>query len=164
MRIVITTEQTVGGELHHIEVMDGKKIVHVQVAKSVKQRDDIVWKLADLYHVVDIDLKQQKGKIKEKEDFKYSSIPSIPVIDQEDATEWFDSEGDVVFTRIVEAIREGVTMTLDSIRLFELNGTGAYLTAERPHWKEGLTRALKYFIHIEEYGKCAEIRDLIKKL
>ncbi len=164
MKIVVTTEKTSSGELHHIEVMDGKKIVHVQVAKTITQRDDIVWKLAELYHVVDIDLKQQKQKKDKKQDFKYSAIPSIPVIDQEDATSWFDDEGDIVFTRIVEAIQEGVTMMLESIRLFELNGTGAYLTAERPHWKDGLGRALKYFIHTEEYDKCAEIRDLMKKL
>lgn len=164
MKIVVTTEQTSTGELHHIEVMDGKKIVHVQVADTMKQRDAIVWKLAELYHVVDIDLQQQKQNTKRKKDFKYSEIPSIPVVDQEDATAWFDDEGDRVFARIVEAISEGVTMSLDSIRLFELNGTGAYLTAERPHWKEGLQRALHFFVHIERYDKCIEIRELIKKL
>ncbi len=164
MKIIVTTEKTDSGELHRIEVLDGKKLLHTQVVDSIKQRDLVVWELAEVYRVVDIDLKTQKNAKAEKKDFKYSAIPSIPVIDEDDASAWFDDESEVVFDRIVEAIREGITMKLDSIRLFELNGTGSYLTAERPNWKDGLERSLQYFIEVESYIKCAEVRDLIKEL
>tara|TARA_S200002703_G_scaffold11561_1_gene10524 strand:- start:5158 stop:5652 length:495 start_codon:yes stop_codon:yes gene_type:complete len=164
MKIVVTTEKTKSGELHKIEVLDGQKLVHTEVASGVKQRDDIVWKLAELYRVVDIDLKTSKKSKDKKQDFKYSAIPTIPVIDEADAIPYFDDESLLVFNRIVEAIQEGMTMKLDSIRLFELNGTGSYLTAERSNWKNGLQRALDYFVSIESYIKCAEVRDLIKKL
>lgn len=146
--------------------MDGKKILHTQTATTIKQRDDIVWDLAEMYHVVDIDIKShdKRTEKQKKQDFKYTEIPSIPVLSEEDAVEFFDIESGLVFARIIKAVEEGLTMNLDSIRLFELNGTGAYLTSERPHWKDGLQRALQYYLAEEDYLKCAEVRDLMNKL
>jgi len=166
MKIVITTLHSSKGETHQIDVMDGERILHSQTATTIKQRDDIVWDLAEMYRVVDIDIKShdKRTEKQKKQDFKYTEIPSIPVLSEEDAVEFFDIESGLVFARIIKAVEEGLTMNLDSIRLFELNGTGAYLTSERPSWKDGLQRALQYYLAEEDYLKCAEIRDLMNKL
>jgi len=55
-------------------------------------------------------------------------------------------------------------MNLKTIRLFELNGTGKYLTADRQDWKQGLQTALDYYLSKEMYLNCAKVRDLIEKL
>lgn len=166
MKIIITTLQSGKGEMHQIDVMDGKRILHSQTATTIKQRDDIVWDLAEMYRVVDIDIKPQDKRSEKQmtQDFKYTEIPSIPVLSEEDAVEFFDIESDLVFNRIMKAVEEGLTMNLDSIRLFELNGTGLYLTSECPQWKDGLQRSLQYFLAKEDYLKCAEVRDLMNRL
>ena len=147
-------------------MVDGKKILHTQTVTTIKQRDDIVWDLAEMYRVVDIDIKSQDKRTEKqkKQDFKYTEIPSIPVLSEDDAVEFFDVESGLVFARIIKAVEEGLTMNLDSIRLFELNGTGSYLTSERPYWKDGLQRALQYYLTEEDYLKCAKVRDLMNKL
>jgi hypothetical protein len=166
MKIVVTTLHSSKGETHQIDVMDGKRILHTQTATTIKQRDEIVWDLAEMYRVVDIDIKSQDKRTEKqkKQDFKYTEIPSISILSEEDAVDFFDAESDLVFTRIIKAVEEGLTMNLDSIRLFELNGTGSYLTSERPYWKDGLQRSLQYFLAKEDYLKCAEVRDLMNKL
>ena len=166
MKIVVTTLHSSKGQTHQIDVVDGKKILHTQTATTIKQRDDIVWDLAEMYRVVDIDIKSQDKRTEKqkKQDFKYTEIPSIPVLSEDDAVEFFDVESGLVFARIIKAVEEGLTMNLDSIRLFELNGTGSYLTSERPYWKDGLQRALQYYLTEEDYLKCAKVRDLMNKL
>ena len=166
MKIVITTLHSIGGEMHQIEVVDGGKVLHTQTATSIKQRDSIVWDLAEVYRVVDIDIRPQdkRSEKQKKQEFKYTEIPSIPVLSEEEAVKFFDIDSALVFARIVKAVEEGLTMDLNSIRLFELNGTGSYLTSERPHWKDGLQQALQYYLAEEDYLKCAEVRDLMNKL
>ena len=164
MKIVVTTSQSNKGETHQIDVLDGQKVLHTQTVTTMKQRDKVVWDLAELYRVVDIDIKESKKKKEIIDDFKYSEIPSIPVLETEDAEFFFDDESTFVFYRIVEAIREGLEQKLKEVRLFELNGSGEYFTAERRHWESGLQIALDYYVSVEDYTKCIEVRDLIKKL
>ena len=166
MKIVVTTLQSKKGDMHQIDVVDGQKVLHTQTVTTMKQRDKVVWDLAELYRVVDIDIKSTKDKKKKAlvDTFKYSEIPSIPVLEQEEAVFFFDDESTFVYYRIVEAISEGVLMNLSEVRLFELNGTGEYFTAERRHWESGLNIALQYYVSVEDYTKCIEVRDLIKQL
>ena len=107
MKIVVTTLQSKKGDTHQIDVVDGQKILHTQIVATVEKRDEVVWDLAELYRVVDIDIKtKQKKKEKSKlaDTFKYSEIPSIPVLEAEDAVFFFDDESTFVYYRIVEAI------------------------------------------------------------
>ena len=97
-------------------------------------------------------------------DFKYSEIPSIPVLDESGAEEFFEEEGDLVFDRIVTAIKEGMHTKIKEVRLFELNGTDSYLTAEKSTWKHGLDHALQHYITTEQYEKCPEVKQLMDKL
>ena len=161
MKIVVTVIESSKGTKHRINVLDGKEVVHSSVANTIKERDKIIWNLADLYDTVEINIKTTK---EQSSDFKYSAIPNIPVLDEEEAKEFFDSKSGFVFDRIVQAIEEGVFMESAEVRLFELNGTSTYLTAERSGWKDGLQTALNYYINQEEYEKCTPLKLLLDKL
>ena len=161
MKIVVTIIESSKGTQHCINVVDGKEVVHSSVANTIKERDKIIWNLADLYDTVEINIKTTKEQTL---DFKYSEIPNIPVLDEDEAKDFFDRKSGFVFDRIVQAIEEGVFMNSPEVRLFELNGTSTYLTAERSGWKDGLQTALNYYINHEEYEKCTPLKQLLDKL
>ena len=79
MKIVVTVVESSKGTQHRINVVDGKDIVHSSVASTIKERDKIIWNLADLYDTVEINIKSAK---EQSSDFKYSEIPNIPVLDE----------------------------------------------------------------------------------
>lgn len=161
MKIVVTVVESSGGTQHCINVVDGKEVVHSSVATSIKERDKIIWNLADLYDTVEINIKSAK---QQTQDFKYSEIPSIPVLDEDEAKEFFDNKSEFVFDRIVQAIEEGIFTNSPEVRLFELNGTSTYLTAEKSGWKDGLKTALTHYVRVEQYEKCPNIKQLLDKL
>ena len=97
-------------------------------------------------------------------DQKFSEIPSIPVLSEADAGAFFDLECGFVCKRILQAVGEGFRFKRSVIRLFELNGTGVYITSNKQDWKTGVQQALDYFITTEEYDKCIEARQLLLKL
>jgi len=107
MKIVVTTLRSSKGDEHQIDVIDGSKVLHTQVVKTIEQRDKTIWDLQEMYNVVDIDIKASKGQVKQKkEEFRYTQIPNIPVLDESEAADFFDSESVFVFERIVKAIEE----------------------------------------------------------
>lgn len=143
-----------------VEVIDGSRSVHSETVKGINNRDELVWKLADLYNIDDIEIKD----LKQQDTFKYSEIPSIPVLEEEEADDFFESNSLFVYDRILRAVTEGVTQNLESIRLFELNGTGVYITSKKSDWRNGVQQALDYFVSIEDYSKCIVARQLMLKL
>lgn len=164
MKIVVTTVHSINGNHHIIEVVDGTTVVCKKSVKTIQQRDQAVWDLADMYNVVDIDVKSSKQDEEEADTFKFSEIPSIPVIDEYDAEYFFEEEKDFVYTRIIQAVKEGIELGLETVRLFELNGTNTYLSAHRPGWKAGLEKAIEYFVSVEKYEQCAEVQKMIEDL
>lgn len=144
---------------YRISVTDGLTVVREVVVSGIKSRDELVWKWCDLYHTVDIIIHEPKPA-----EFKYSAIPSIPILDEEDAQDFFDENEDFVYDRIAQAIEEGIATHITSIRLFELNGSGVYLTSERETWRSGAQQALHHFESVENYEQCIRLRDLIDKL
>ncbi len=162
MKIVVTTLKSSNGNRHKIEVVDGRGVVHTETVQTIKQRDIVVWDLAEMYNVVDIDvIKGHTTEACEVDTFTFSEIPSIPVLDEEDANFFFEQEKDFIYDRIVQAIGEGLEKDLDEVTLFELNGTGAYLTAQKWGWKAGLLKAIDYYVSVEEYEKCIAIQKMI---
>jgi len=164
MKIVVTTISRKGSNKHLIQVVDCNNIVHSETTQTISQRDKIVWQLAETYNVLDIEVRRSSLESKTKvphEEFRFSEIPSIPVLDLQDAECFFDENEDVVFNRILKAVEEGATMGLDHIRLFELNGTGVYLTSDQADWKTGVEKAIDYFISTEEYEKCIIGKQLL---
>mgnify|MGYP003671638472 CR=1 FL=1 len=161
MKIVVTVVESSKGTKHCINVIDGKDVVHSSTATTIKERDTIIWNLADLYDTVEINIQTPKQQAKA---FKYSEIPSIPVLDEDEAVDFFEDKTEWVFDRIVQAVTEGLFTKTPEVRLFELNGTSTYLTAERSGWKDGLSTALTHYIAVEHYEKCPNVKQLLDKL
>ena len=159
MKIVVTSIGKKGKKKYNIQVVDGEHLIHEEVTQTLKSRDEAVWKLADLYGAVDIEMKDLKD-----DEFKFAEIPSIPVLEEEEADEFFEDNSDFVYERILQAVEEGVRSQRGSIRLFELNGTGVYITSEKVEWKNGVQQAMDYYIAVEDYAKCIVARQLLTKL
>lgn len=158
MKIVVTRYRN-KKQSYVVAVVDGDNCIHKETVEGVIKRDEVVWKLADLYGALDIEIVDKKP-----EEFKFSEIPTIPVLDSEEADEFFEDNQQEVYDRIVQAIREGLHVNRNEIRLFELSGTGQYFTSRKTNWKAGLQQALDYFVSIEAYEKCITIKQLMAKL
>lgn len=146
------------GKKFIVTLMDGTSVVKEQIVTGVEARDKAVWEFTDTYNVSDVVLGPEKAA---KKSAKQSPIPTIPVFDESEAEEFFENNQEFIYNRIVQAVAEGMMFDKDSLRLFELNGTGAYMTSDRPYWKSGLEPALKYFEDTEQYEKCIKVRDLM---
>lgn len=145
-----------------VQVWNGSELVHEEAVSTVTDRDSLVWKLADLYGCVDIEIKDED--MKTIDEFRFSEIPSIPVLEEDEADIFFEEESELVYNRIIQAVSEGLKMDQEIIRLFELNGTDVYITSKREDWKNGVEQALEYFVQKEEYDKCIAARQLLSKL
>lgn len=147
------------GRKYRVSLTNGDTILQEQIVTGVKSRDELVWKWCDLYSTVDIIMHDESQK-----EFKYSEIPSIPVLEESEAEEFFEDNQEFVYRRIVQAVSEGVQTSLTSIRLFELNGTDTYITSNRETWAAGLNNALTYFEQKENYEMCELITKLVAQL
>lgn len=142
------------GKKYNITLLDGDNVLKEAVANDIVERDKIVWQYAETYNVIDIDVKSHKMA-------KMSNVPSIPVLSEEDAHLFFDENQEFTHNRIITAVEEGVKNHLEVLNLFELNGTGVYITSDRINWKAGLLHALAYFEEAEMYERCNKIQKLL---
>jgi len=163
MKIVVSIISSEKGSKHLVQVLDHNSLVYSEITDTVGSRDLLVWQLADTYNVLDIEVQHNKDQ-HNTDDFQFTGIPSIPVLDEQDADAFFEDHEELVYTRILKAIEEGIIMNLETIRLFELSGTGVYLTAERCDWDSGLKKAIEYFITTEDYDKCIIGKQLLTEL
>jgi hypothetical protein len=159
MKIVVTSTGKSKIKKYLIEVFDGNTIIHTESTQGIQNRDTVVWRLADLYDLTEIEMRDAKV-----DEFKFTDIPSIPVLEFEEADVFFDENSEFVYERILQAVQEGLIAKRNEIRLFELNGTGVYITSNRPDWKEGVQQALDHFVLMERYDKCIAARQLLQKL
>ena len=164
MKIIVSIVSTKKGSTHLIQVMDNSAVIHSETATNIEQRDKLVWQLAEMYNALDIEVTHSKKPSDNLEEFRFSEIPSIPVLDEEDAEAFFEDHEDAVYDRILEAVGEGLFLELDEIRLFELNGTDVYLTSDKENWRSGIEKAIDYFVKIEQYEKCIVGKQLLNKL
>ena len=144
------------GNRYTITLIDETNILQETTVTTVEDRDKLIWELTDTFNVVDIEVEDAKSK-----KTKLSEAPSIPVFDEEDATDFFEENEELVYSRILQAVDEGVKANLKVINLFELNGTGVHITSQRKDWKSGLQDALDYYLSKENYEACTQIRELI---
>lgn len=159
MKIVVNTIINDDNEIIYvINVYDGKSCIHNTSSITIKDRDRIVWELAETYNILEIEMRE------ETKEFKLQEIPTIPVIDQDEADTWFEENPDFVFDRIVTAIKEAIKLNRNIVRLFELSGSGVYMTSNKRDWISGLEKALNHYQVSENYEKCAVIKMLINKL
>ncbi len=120
MKIVVTSTGKSKTKKYLIEVFDGNTIIHTESTQGIQNRDTVVWRLADLYDLTEIEMRDAKV-----DEFKFTDIPSIPVLEFEEADVFFDENSEFVYERILQAVQEGLIAKRNEIRLFELNGTGA---------------------------------------
>lgn len=158
MKIVVTRSNK-KTQSYEVVVMDGACTVHKETVVGLKKRDEVVWKLADLYGALDIEVIKPEAT-----STTLSDIPSIPVLDDEEAELYFESNLDSVYDRIVQAISEGLLTNKDEIKLFDLSDTGVFFTSQKENWKSGLLQALDYYLAEEQYERCTIIQTLLKKL
>lgn len=168
MKIIVEKSEKRSKSLYVVSVMDGNSIIKTETAKSIKERDDIVFQLAESYGVDDIVIKESEKKQGKKKDEKkpaFSAIPSIPVLDEQEADDFFEANKELVYNRILQAVKEGIEFSRDNIRLFELSGTGVYITSRRSDWINGLYDAIEWYTEAnEQYEKCIIAKELIDKL
>ena len=85
-------------------------------------------------------------------DADYSQIINIPEVKE------------VIMDEVVIAIKEGVSTKKKSISLFSLANSEYYIELEKPQWGTSLQQALSYYESEENYTKCMECRELLKKI
>lgn len=158
MKIVVKSEGSKKSEKFIIDVIDGDNVIHSESVKGLQERDRIVWKLADMYGALDIEIVQPR------EGFKLSEVPSIPVLEEEEAELFFEENSEFVYNRILQAVEEGIESGNNTINLFELNGSGVCITSEKSNWRHGVQQALDYYTVNEMYDRCARADLLLKKL
>lgn len=153
-----------------VKVLDGTNVLQEETAPTINKRDELIWSFAEQFNTTDIHIVNEREQANKRDDkqskskFKFSEIPSIPVLDMEDAADFFDDHEDIVYNRVIVAVKEGIESGRDVIRLFELNGSGVFLTSEKEDWKPGLENAMRFFEEVEQYEQCAICRDLIRLL
>jgi hypothetical protein len=91
-------------------------------------------------------------KVSVMPDADYSQILHIPEVKE------------AVMDEVVIAIKEGVSNKKKSISLFSLANSEYYIELEKPQWNASLQQALNYYESEENYTKCIECRELLKKL
>jgi len=85
-------------------------------------------------------------------DEDYSQILHIPEVKE------------AVMGEVLAAIKEGVKSKKKSIPLFSLANSEYYIELEKREWNTSLQRVLSYYENEEDYNKCIECRELLKKL
>jgi hypothetical protein len=161
VKIIVTkTKLPAGKSTFRIEVVDGETIVYTDNANDIKTCDKKVWSLSEVYNIVDIEIYTTETP----PTFKLSEIPSIPALDEEETSEYFESHQDFVYNRIIQAVEEGIITKRKQIRLFELNGLNTYITSDRENWISGLIEAIKYFEKVENYEQCHKAKNLQETL
>lgn len=69
------------------------------------------------------------------------------------------------YTKYVDSIRYGIEHNIVNIRIFEIvleNGEEFDVSCHRNNWNEALKECMDYFISIEDYEKCSEIKTMIE--
>ena len=86
----------------------------------------------------------------------------LPILSLEDFET--KSKKNSVMKSLVEGITEGIELELESINIAEIKHHNIIISAPKSEWKDGLEKAMEYYITTEEYEECSLIQKLIKKL
>jgi hypothetical protein len=91
-------------------------------------------------------------KVNIEQGANYSQMAEIPELKQ------------VIMEETIFAIADGMSTNKKVISLFEVAESNYYIQLDKNNWKPALSTALEYYIEKEDWKKCIECRDLIKKL
>lgn len=147
-----------------IEIWEGDIIVQTKMAINISERDKIIYELSDLHNIVDVEHINIIPKMSESNIKNSIAIPVIPYTDMFQLENYFNSDGDYIFNRILEAIAEGLVLKKKKIKLFQINNSGVYVDSLKRDWPAGLRIAHEYFFQEEQYDKCQECVRLLTAL
>lgn len=143
-----------------IEVWDDDSVVQTKLATSILERDKIIFDLSDMHNIVDVEYVNME-KIQDKVD---EQIPIVPYTDMFQLEDYFDSNNEYIFNRIIEAIEDGIKTKKKKIKLFQINSSGIFVDSLKRDWPAGLRLAHEYFLEEEEYLKAEKCIQLLKQL
>ena len=144
-----------------IEVWDEDMVVFTKLASNIIERDKMIFELADLHNIVDIEYVNME-KIKDTDED--ISVPIVPYTDMFQLENYFDSNNDYIFNRILDAIEDGLNTKKKKIKLFQINSSGIFVDSLKRDWPAGLRLAHQYFEEAEQYDKCEKCVELLKRL
>lgn len=91
-------------------------------------------------------------------------VPIILHIDLENQSvnSWLEENRYIIFSELVRYSRKLLTEDLDNVQAIMVSNyyDNLVFILKRENLKLTLEKAMEYFMDIEEYEKCAEIRDL----
>lgn len=164
MKIIIETDRSNTKPTYKIKVSDGSDFLQEKVANTIEERDSIVWNLAQLYNVDDIEFVDMKVAKEKKHRVRLSETPVIEYEGEASVIDFIENNQHLVCNRILEAIEEGLYYGLNKVKVIQLGDTGIALTSDRSDWVHGLEAALHYFESTEDYEGCLIASSLIKQL
>ena len=62
------------------------------------------------------------------------------------------------------SIREAIDYNKTYATVFEINDSSNYIEIKRDQWKQALEWCLAYYVEIEDYYTCSEIKSMMDKL
>lgn len=146
-----------------IEVWLGDELVETKLASNTKEKSKLLFDLSDFYQSVDvehIDMTKLHTTVKDSD----SKIPVIPYTDMFQLENYFDSNNDYIFYRIVEAVEDGLINKKKKIKLFQINNSGIFVDSLKRDWPSGIQLANEYFLQVENYPMCEKCKELLKKM
>ena len=87
-------------------------------------------------------------------------IPKIDYQPDEDLTDLFERNRDIVFDRFFDCIKFGLDNDIEDVIVFELGETGFYLEANIQEWAVSLDSCIFYYSMLENYEKCMDCKKL----
>lgn len=79
---------------------------------------------------------------------------------------WLKNNKYIIFSELIRFSKKMIEYNLQTLQAIMVsNGNdNIVFILRKENLKHTLTKCMEYFIQIEEYEKCAEVRDLFKKL
>lgn len=97
---------------------------------------------------------------------KRRKIPVLKIRNLQSNSKLADIPGakDLILNETFIAIKDGIDRKKIKTPLFGVSNSNTLIELKKDKWKQVLETTLEYFVEKEDYNKCIEIRDLIKKL
>ena len=94
--------------------------------------------------------------------------PIILHIDLKDNSlyKWLEKNRYIVFSELIRYCEKIITEDIESVQAVMISNSydNIVFIVKKQNVELTLNRAMEYFLEIEEYEKCSEIRDLLSKL
>jgi hypothetical protein len=87
---------------------------------------------------------------------------------EDDEKDFLKNKKWLIHSLIIESVKKSISENLDSIVVFKIINpiSNFVMTTEikKSDWVVSLEKSLKYYESVEEYEKCEEVINLIKKI